>query len=492
MKNVCKSYALWRSACALSCFAAGCNPSDFAGYADDAPVRVHDVPKGSSKQSDYGSVLATSRASSGELSYIAASAGRGSPIVLNRAWSDGAEEQAFLRCGSESECMAGHEDLGGVLIPFEVWGRGAADERKNCVLAPTNVGTSTQGWVVCESKTGGQQFGLGLGALVSEGERLHYSGFGLPAGHPLGIALLGVHAEQDKGAGGRRNGGLYRVLDRTESSAPPPQAIKLRDPGAGGEEPSFFTSDEDRADLGREVVGIVTASGELLIAVSQPSKQRVIVASFDDELDGPIEQRFVTRACIESPDAELRGFGERLAFGDVTGDGKPELVVGADPIAGVEPGKQALYLYDGAGLPSAAAAASSCPEWNEEAAAIPCRDKDGASCDDAGFGASLALGDFSGDGRDDLLVGAPLSNVRGVSGGAAFIYPGTESGLDLAAATVLTSSKAKARFGAAVGALRSQGDRSEPVVGAPGLSKIFVYTCTSLESGFGVGNLCLP
>lgn len=497
MKNVCKPYARARSTSTLALLtAAACNPADFADYEKSAPIRVHTAPESATRQQDYGSVIATvsTQEDGREVAYIASSPGRGAGIVISRAFSAGAaDESTKLRCGTPVECRDNYEDIGGTLIGVEVWGLGTDDEGKGCAFSPTSLGTSTQGWVVCDSRAGGDHFPLGLSDLLGEGERLHYSGFGLPAGHPLGIALLGAHAELVKGGGGRSGGGVYRVPDRAElEQVGSVKQLKLRDPASGESEPQFFGDADERGDLGREVTGLVTVDGELLVAISQPSERRVIVATYDDSLEGPVEERFVTRACVAAPDAELRGFGERLLLGDVTGDGRPELFVGSDPIGGIEPGREALYMYEGSGLPNREAAESACPEWDSEPDVVPCEERGEVACADAAFGASLAVGDIDGDGRGDLLVGAPDARVAGVVQGATWILPGAEGGLALERAVTLTSAGENARFGAAVATVSSKGGRAEPVIGAPGLSEVFVYTCTPLEDAFDPANQCLP
>jgi hypothetical protein len=504
MMNRRRSYLSWWPSALMTLALASCLPADFEDYQRLAPVRVHSMPTNALKQQDYGSVLATMRTGErqGEASYIVASAGRGSALSIIRAWDgDSPSEDKVARCARVGECKEGEQDLGGVLVPFELWGRGGADERTNCVFAPVNYKASdgqqsAQGWVACESSKSAQQFPMPLGVPLATGESLHFSGFGLPPGHPLGVVLFGAHAQpdKDKGSGGRRDGGLYRLPDRYEFAADmlAPRPFKLRDPSVRSAEGGFFTDDPERGDLGRELVGTITRDGELLIAVSQPSKQRVIVAAFDPRLAGAVEQRFVTRACVASPERDLRGFGERLAFGDVTGDDQPELFVGSDPLLGVEVGKQALYMFPGGGLPPASAAAEACPAWNAQAVAVRCRDQDGLRCADSAFGSAIAVGDFDGDERGDLLVGAPSTMVDGAVAGAVWLVPGARDGLDFQRSATVASPKPNARFGTAVAALRSEGRRSEPVVGAPGLNQLFVYMCTPLELSSEHGNFCLP
>ncbi len=495
--------AAWAWLVVLACMVAACQPGKFEDYAAHAPIRVHPAPAHYSAVG-YGNVLATFHGKvspSDEASRIVASAGGATPIVFARAWTGrSVSERSFQRCKDPGECRFA-SDVGATLIPFETWGASLAQPRYGCVYAPGNaVAYDTAGsfavpggeaYIVCENPKSPQNFELGLAAVQGQDASLQFSGFGLPAAHPLGVLLLGVHA-LDYRTGQRRNGGLYRQLDRTndETGGVTPELIPLVDPATG--EP--FAQDPEAGDLGRQVAGAFNGAGELVIAIAQPARQRVIVASYDAKLPGDELEKFRVRACVEASDASLRGFGERLAVGDVTGDGAPELFIGIDPIAGAEPGRQALFMYSGTGLPEAVEGARVCPPWNDSATAIDCPERAGGpSCAGAGFGASLALGDVDADGHGDLIVGAPLAAVDGApDAGTVWIVPGAQVGLDAARAIFLTTdASAGAHLGATVGALRTQG-RDEPVAGAPGVDEIYMFTCTTLESGFEGSDLCLP
>jgi hypothetical protein len=91
--------------------------------------------------------------------------------------------------------------------------------------------------------------------------------------------------------------------------------------------------------------------------------------------------------------------------GDVNGDGFDDVIVGAN---GVYFGDHAfVYLGSPSGL-------ASTPAWSA-----------GRDMGLSGFGGSVATaGDVNGDGFDDVIVGAP-----GSSGGSAFVYHGSASGL---------------------------------------------------------------
>ena len=114
-----------------------------------------------------------------------------------------------------------------------------------------------------------------------------------------------------------------------------------------------FSDAPDAADFGRQVAGAIDRSGSLVIAISQPSKRRVLVATYHDEEPGEPVDKVRLRACVEAPDTQSAGFGERLLLGDVTGDGDPELFIGNDPAGGAQAGTQVLFMYPGSGLPLA-------------------------------------------------------------------------------------------------------------------------------------------
>lgn len=87
------------------------------------------------------------------------------------------------------------------------------------------------------------------------------------------------------------------------------------------------------------------------------------------------------------------------------------------------------------------------------------------------FGSALAAGDVSGDGRADVLVGAPLEGASGGSSGAAYVFrggPGLVSGDASAAQVRLTGASSGDRFGSWIGAADFDGDGiDELFAGAP-------------------------
>ncbi|HET6370036.1 MAG TPA: FG-GAP-like repeat-containing protein, partial [Nitrospiria bacterium] len=147
-------------------------------------------------------------------------------------------------------------------------------------------------------------------------------------------------------------------------------------------------------------------------------------------------------------------FGSAVAAGDVNGDGYFDLAVGA--YAMDNPGKTdsgKLYLFEGSadGLPSE-------PVWT----AI------GDDREDAFYGFSAVMGDVNGDGYADLLVGAQSQTETVVNAGKAFLYLGSPKGFSAPAWTSVGANVDHAFFGTAVALGDFNGDgANDLVVSAP-------------------------
>lgn len=127
-------------------------------------------------------------------------------------------------------------------------------------------------------------------------------------------------------------------------------------------------------------------------------------------------------------------FGHAVArIGDVNGDGKEDWAVGAPGSNAAGLGAGRIYVFFGGADPSTAADVVI----------------DGAVGGDQFGYAVSAAGDFDGDGYDDFIVGAPSSDLRAQNAGAAYVIYGGPGGPDanLALATVLTGQVADDRFG---------------------------------------------
>jgi hypothetical protein len=163
------------------------------------------------------------------------------------------------------------------------------------------------------------------------------------------------------------------------------------------------------------------------------------------------------------------GFGSSLAAGDFTGVGRTYLAMGAageDVGGATDAGSVTVLLGTASGLSGTGA-----QEYTEGAAGMLGTAESGDQ-----FGFSLGAGDVNGDGKADVVVGAPGETVGGnANSGAIFLLRGSAAGLTTIDSQVIDESSAmvpgdagtsKFGYSVAVGDQDADG-RAEVVVGAP-------------------------
>jgi hypothetical protein len=163
-------------------------------------------------------------------------------------------------------------------------------------------------------------------------------------------------------------------------------------------------------------------------------------------------------ACSWNVPGEAGGrFGSAIVVGDVTGDGRPDVVAGLPTLSKVK-----MYPSGASGLPGLSSS------WSVT-------DASGSSR----FGTALAVGDIDADGRTDLVVGVPLYVSGGIQIGRIDVYMGTPVGLSATPGTTRQGNIANEHFGSAL-AVGNLSNRFPPlyedvVVGAPASDHAYVY-----------------
>jgi len=194
--------------------------------------------------------------------------------------------------------------------------------------------------------------------------------------------------------------------------------------------------------------------GDLVLAASDG-----VYVFFTDAL-GPLDESTAAADLVLKANLSGTDFGGALALGDLNGDERVDLVIAAplDDTAGTDSGSVYVFFGPLAPAPTARLASSASAIFR------------GAASGDR-FGTALAVRDVSGDGRADLIVGAPLHDQPAADAGGVFVYRGSAgfAGQTTAQAHVrLTGAASGHSFGAAVAAGDLDGSGvADLLVGAP-------------------------
>ena len=445
--------------------AAGCLPGEIADFSSQASTRVVHPSSAFEANSGFGRVLAGVygvTADGTHASRLSVTGGSGTPFASYAIETGGdfkLGSELFHGCSTPaSGCPV---DFGATAVGLTSFG---AEHLCTAFGAPA----SDELDIACESDLGTiQALHVAPGTSTQLGQALAE----LPTTSPWGVALVGAPGAS----------AIYVLApDTSLNLLPLPASLEGATVGIG-EVLAAAPLPESASNGLTEAVLVVTR-------LPSVSRLLMLAVGIDPSVGSLASLRL---GCVDGVEGELT-----VAAGDVTADGVPEVFFStatAPTFAHLD-----VRQLDVTTLFRESDCLDPGTADDPVTTKVICPDLDpSVAC--AGFGETLATGDLDADGNQELLVGAPDSDVDGHrAAGAVYVFPGTSSGLDLAGARVLADSgpDVDARLGAALTTVKTglpDAAHDEVVAGAPGADRVFLFLCTGIPGDSAEGNArCLP
>jgi hypothetical protein len=224
--------------------------------------------------------------------------------------------------------------------------------------------------------------------------------------------------------------------------------------------------DVDDASFGR-ALAVAAVDGGRVLAVGVPGKARVLLW----KADGGANVSYI--GCLSGGP----GMGKALAAGKVQADGD-DLVISDDVNVQVVDGATLFALPETTSnecVPSGMIPDALKTSWD-------CKTTGNASgCEQAEFGAALAVGDLNGDGEGEVIVGAPKMTVHGQKNAGSLLVYGMQFPWNpvLVDTRFISSAESGDELGRSI-VTPHVGKRDIIAAGAPGHGKAALFYCTAL------------
>ncbi len=442
----------------------GCTSQGFCDFEESAPIVVLPSPDHYASGGDYGSIMVSLELDHPDVEqtgdYVGATAGGGSQVEVFRVALGPDLVEPIRSAQLQGICETEDQE----------------DEESTCWERRPGVGLGYRsGWDDGEQCVavgmGGHDRGSGVGFWCAMGTRHRREAFFLSSLNDHEILTM-THMIRP----------VERIFTGTEHS------LQMLDGDAQAFDRVTWEAGDELPTQAHEVEALSTMETDAvpagyLLAIGYPDERQVLIGSVASDDDGDGNAELTPAACISM---DTIGFGSVVKLAELSPGSGPVLITGIAWGYRNEVSSPQVHIFelDLTVDPADVTCTTPDPTWSlgcdnqiaeDEGVDVNC------DVDASGFGSALDVGNIDDTAALELVIGCPGANAQGFdAAGAGYVYrPATDGTAALQVLIDSGDSRDDDRLGSGV-LVAPVGDRDEPVLAAPGDTRLLMFLCTGL------------